>query len=75
MAAAITTSSTTLEGQALEILAELQEQESANPENDNRVTIGVDIEAGQVDLSVSLPATITSSGGSVSIQAQEYLSA
>ena len=74
MAAAITTTASTLEGQALEILTAMQEAEAAVTDGENRVDIGVDIEAGQVDLSVSLPATLTSSGGAMTVAAAEYLS-
>ena len=74
MAAAITTTATTLEGQAIEVLGKMQEAEAADPAADNRVQINPDTENGQITATVVLPITFSVSGGSISQTVQEYLS-
>ncbi|MDG2990561.1 hypothetical protein L3556_06375 [Candidatus Synechococcus calcipolaris G9] len=76
MAAAITTSATSLEGQALECIRELQSLELAIPEADrpNNATIAVDFEALTATLSVTLPVTLNGAGAAISITASPYLS-
>ncbi len=72
MAAAITTTATTLEGQALEIVREMQEAEALLVDVNN-VQIDLDVEAGIVSLSVQLPVTLGGTGGALQIAAGTYL--
>lgn len=71
MAAAITTTATTLEGQLAEIAGALQTAEAA--ENLNRVTVNFNAEAGSVVISANLPAVFGSSGAALSMTVSEYL--
>lgn len=75
MAAAVTTTSTTLEGQMFEIAREMQEAELAVPEENrpNRVGFNVDVDALQVTITVQLPITFSGTGGAVQLAAATYL--
>ena len=77
MAAAVTTSATSIEGQALEIARELQNLEAAQSTADiplNNVQIDTDIENGLVSITMSLPVALSGTGGAVTLSASEYLS-
>jgi hypothetical protein len=75
MAAAITTTATTLEGQAFEILNALQDTELAQPEatRPNRVTVAYDTEALTVTLGLTMNITPSSAGGSRTFTPLAYL--
>lgn len=75
MAAAITTTSATIEGQLLEVARELQEAELAIVEENrpNRVGLNLDVDALQVTVTVQLPVTFSGTGGAFSIAATPYL--
>jgi hypothetical protein len=76
MAAAITTTATTLEGQAFEIVQALQILELAIPEADrpNQVTIDTDYEALTAALAVTIPISfVTIAAGKMEISANTYL--
>jgi len=75
MAAAHTSTATTLEGQALEIARVLQEAELAIAEETrpNRVSIVADLEAQEVTLTVTLPISLGGTGGEMSFVAGTYL--
>ncbi|MBE9064145.1 hypothetical protein [cf. Phormidesmis sp. LEGE 11477] len=72
MAAAITTSSTTIEGQVLEVAREMQVAESAL-EDVNNVAIDIDVEGLVATISVTIPLVLSGTGGSVSFAADTYL--
>lgn len=77
MAAAVTTSATSVEGQALEIARELQVLEAAQSTDEaplNNVQIDTDIESGLITITMSLPAALSGTGGAVTMSASEYLS-
>ena len=77
MAAAVTTSATTVEGQFLEVARELQGLEAAQSTADlplNNVQIDTDIETGLVTITATLPATLSGTGGALTLTAGEYLS-
>jgi hypothetical protein len=76
MAASITTTSTTLEGQLYEIAREMQEKELSIPEETrpNNTNLAFDLEAGTVAITVTLPITIGGSGNQVILTAGTYLS-
>lgn len=73
MAASITTTATTLEGQALEIVREIQVAEKAKGEEFNNVVIQPDIESGTISISMILPASFGGTGGGFSMTVTEYL--
>ncbi|PZO49127.1 MAG: hypothetical protein DCF15_17250 [Phormidesmis priestleyi] len=74
MAAAIVTTSTTLEGQMVEIASALQVAEAAVTENpENRVAIQFDVENNGISIQASLPGKFSYVGGKASMQATEYL--
>jgi len=76
MAAAITTTSTTLEGQALEVARALQQAElavtpaTARP---NRITLTPNLEDGEITIALTLPISMGGTGNSLAIQANPYL--
>ena len=78
MAAAITTTSTTLEGQLLEIIAAMQllERDPAqNPNNTNGVTGTFNSETNAFTSTVNLPASVQiGTNGQLEVSATEYLS-
>ncbi len=71
MAAPITTTATTLEGQLAEVAGALQTLEAA--ENLNRVTLAVNTEQGSVQITANLPATFSSAGDSISMEVTSYV--
>jgi hypothetical protein len=73
MAAAITTSATTIEAQALEVAAAMQLLEAAEDPVLNRVTVQPNTEAGTVSITITLPVALGQTAGVVSYTAQEYL--
>jgi hypothetical protein len=78
MAAAIVTTATTLEGQALEVIGKLQQLEAtyniANPNTPvNRASISPNIENSEVSLTVTLPTTLAVSGGTYTETVVAYL--
>lgn len=75
MAASITTTATTLEGQLFEIVNAVQDLELAQPEatRPNRVTIAYDTEALTVTMGVTMNINSTSSGGNRSFSPVPYL--
>ncbi|MDV3350744.1 hypothetical protein QGP82_18695 [Leptothoe sp. LEGE 181152] len=77
MAAAMTTSATSIEGQALEVARELQVLEAAQSTADvplNNVQIDTDIESGLVSITMTLPTALSGTGGAFTLSASEYLS-
>lgn len=75
MAAAITTSATTLEGQLFEVANALQAGELAQPEasRPNRVSITCDTENAAIAVTVTLDATMTATGQTLSFVPIAYL--
>ncbi|AFY60527.1 hypothetical protein [Synechococcus sp. PCC 6312] len=75
MASAITTTATSLEGQALEVARELVELELAVPEDTrpDNAQIAIDLEGLVATVTIALPITISGSGANLSIAAGEYL--
>ena len=77
MAAAVTTSATTAEGQFLEVARELQSLEAAQSTADtpiNNIQIDTDIENELVTITATLPATLSGAGGALTLTAGTYLS-
>lgn len=75
MAAAITTASTTLEGQALEIAIALQSAELSVPEETrpNNIEVNFNTEDEQVSISINLPVNLSVVGGAPKFDAEVYL--
>lgn len=79
MAAAITTTATTIEKQLFEVAGKMQELEVTAAAADTTGTfeqlmnIAVDAEGGAVTLSITLPATVASVGGVLTFTPSEYL--
>ena len=75
MAAAITTSATTLEGQILECVntANTQEQALADDANLGLFNVAIDSEAGTVNLTATINASFTTNGDKIEITASPYL--
>jgi hypothetical protein len=75
MAAAITTTATTLEGQLLEVAGAMQAAELAVPEETrpDNVQILPDAESGTITVSVNMEAAFSASGGEISFTAVPYL--
>jgi hypothetical protein len=73
MAAAITTSATTIEAQALEVATAMQLLEAAEDPVLNQVTVQPNTEAGTVSIAITLPVALAQTAGVVSYTAQEYL--
>ncbi|NET03081.1 MAG: hypothetical protein F6K61_21550 [Sphaerospermopsis sp. SIO1G1] len=76
MAAAVTTSATTIEAQVFEVVQNMQLLELAIPEDTrpNQVTIDPDTEAQTVTMTVTVPITNTiGAGGKMETSAGEYL--
>lgn len=78
MAAAITTTSTTLEGQLLEILSEVQALEatpSSNTSNRNFVSLTVNTDTSIATATVNLPISFAvGTSGKMEVTATSYLS-
>lgn len=76
MAAAIQTQSTTLEGQALEIISALQAKENdqvSNPQGENRITSSINQDAGQLTFNGDIPVVQNLVNGLPTFEAGEYL--
>lgn len=75
MAAPITTSATTLEGQLVEVAKALQEAELAIPDvnRPNNVSVGLDPETLTITVTGTLEATLSGAGGSVTLAPVAYL--
>ena len=77
MAAAVSSTATTAEGQFLDIARELQVLESAQSTDEtplNNVQIDTDIENGTVTVTATLPITLGGTAGALTVTAGEYLS-
>ncbi len=75
MAAPITTTAASLEGQLYEVSIAMQEAElaiDADTRPDN-VTINYDLENLQASITVTLPITLSGAGGSATLAADTYL--
>lgn len=77
MAAAIVTTATTLEGQLFEIVGAMQAAEvvkaAADPTFSPLVTLATDAEGATVSVAATLPATVSSTAGTLSFAPQAYL--
>lgn len=75
MAAAFTTTATSLEGQFMELAREIQELELAIPveTRPNNITITPDFEALVCNITVALPITLSGTGASITAVAAPYL--
>ena len=75
MASAITTTSTTLEGQLVEVAKAMQQAELAIPEvnRPNNVTIALDPETLGISVSATLEATLSGTAGAVTMTPVAYL--
>ena len=77
MAAAITTTATSVEKQLFEVAAAIQDLEqaaaTADPTFTPLLTLAIDAEGGTVTVTATLPATVTGTGGTLSFAPQEYL--
>lgn len=77
MAAAITTTATTLEGQLMEVAAAMQLAEVAATAADEAfeqlLTIATDAEGQSITVSVTLPATVSGTAGNITFAPQTYL--
>ena len=78
MAAAITTTATTLEGQLIEVVRELEELEIAIPAaqktaENQRLSISTDFDNALVSIAIALPVTVGGTGGAITVTAAAYL--
>ena len=75
MANTITVEGSSLEQQAFHCLTVLQEKELALPEDTrpDNVSIETDFEEGTVEITLTLPITVSSSGGQMTLSAQEFI--
>jgi hydroxymethylglutaryl-CoA reductase len=77
MAAAVTTTATTLEAQLVEVAQSIQDAEAAATAADanfeSLLTIAADPEEGSITITVTLPATVAGSGGNLTFTPTEYL--
>lgn len=75
MASAITTVSTTLEEQFIEVANALASLEKVvvDPPNPNNIAIIVGYETNQIQVTATLPMTVTPEGTGFKIVANEYL--
>lgn len=74
MAAPITTTATTLEGQLAEVASALQLAEKAVVDNpQNRVAITFDVDNGELSIQATLPAVFSYSGSMASMSAAAYI--
>lgn len=79
MAAAITTTATTIEAQLFEVAGKMQELEAAAAAADTTgtfeqlLTIATDAEGGSVTVSATLPASVASTAGVLTFTPNEYL--
>lgn len=77
MAAAVTTTATTVEAQLFEVAGAIQDLEqtalAANPDFESLLTIAADAEGETITVTATLPATFASTGGVLSFTPAEYL--
>ena len=74
MAAPITTTSTTLEGQLVEVASALQEAEAAVTDNpENRVSLQFDLDNNSIGVQANVSAVFSHVGGKASMEATSYL--
>lgn len=75
MAASITTTATTLVAQTLEVAGALQLAELALPveTRPDNISIIPDPEGSTISISMTIPVTFSSAGGTVSFTAVDYL--
>lgn len=75
MAAAITTTATTLEGQLVEVLREMEalEQATSADTRQNRVSVSINGDNSTLSASVLLQTTTGGSGGQFAVSPVEYL--
>lgn len=75
MAAAITTTATTLEAQLIEVAQAVlaEEQGIAAEERPNRIGLAIDTEALQANVSFNVDVTVGGSGGVLSYEPVSYL--
>jgi hypothetical protein len=78
MAAAITTSATTLEAQCFEVLKALDTAErtynNANPTaTKNQVSVSLDAENGTISVSAQFQATVGGTAGTITLTPSPYL--
>jgi hypothetical protein len=75
MAAPFTTTSTTLEGQMLEVARELNDADLALPETERtgRTTMSFDFAALEVTIVQTLPITLAGTGNAITVSAAPYL--
>lgn len=77
MAAAVSSTATTAEGQFLDIARELQLLEAAQSTDEtplNNIQLDTDIEAGTVTVTAILPITLGGQAGALTVTAAPYLS-
>jgi hypothetical protein len=78
MAAAFTTTATTLEGQVLELARQLQAGEqafnTANPNTPvNNATLTPDLEGQTIAIAINLPIAVSGTGNQLTVAATPYL--
>lgn len=76
MANSITTSSTTIEGQLIEIVSKLQELESdtnANPNGENRITGTFNTDTGSFTGTFTIAGSLASNANGFSVVVTPYL--
>lgn len=75
MAAAIITSSTTLEGQFLEIAAALQSAEQAvtGDTQPNNIQLTIDSDDNEASVTAALPVAIANNAGKLEVTAEAYI--
>jgi hydroxymethylglutaryl-CoA reductase len=79
MAAAVVTTATTIEKQIVEVAAAIEALEKAAIAADTagtftpRLTLSTDVEAAEVTVSITLPAVVSGTGGTVSLVPEAYL--
>lgn len=77
MAAPVSSTASTAEGQFLDVARELQILEAAQSTDEtplNNIQLDTDIENGTITVSATLPITLGGAAGSLSVTAAEYLS-
>jgi len=77
MAAAISTTATTLEGQLFEVALAMQSREvaaiAADPDFEPKMTLSSSVEDQSLGISISLDATVGGNGDTVSLAPVPYL--
>lgn len=73
----ITTTATTAVGQLFEVAAAIQAEEVAkaalDPEFESLLTIAADVEGESITLTVTVPATVAGTGGTLTLTPVDYL--